>query len=81
MLFFRQLKDGKFGMSFYGSVDPMTIMNALHKFIRQRGEAHYNHERNNDKVYDDYFRIMAKQKSQQDYMNEMMQTTFTTDKD
>jgi hypothetical protein len=77
MLFFRQLKEGKFGKLFYGSFDPMAVTQALHKFIAQRGEAYYNHEHNNDQVYDEYFGIMEKQRSNQHRISVVQQTTVT----
>lgn len=44
MLFFRQLKEGKFGVQFYGTFNPIVITQALKKFMNQRGDAYYRHE-------------------------------------
>ena len=38
MLFFHRFKAGKYGR-FYGSVDPLIIVEALHKFCKERGQA------------------------------------------
>lgn len=38
MLFFRRMKTGCYG-TFYGTVDPFIIMNALRKFVDERNDA------------------------------------------
>ena len=46
MLFFHRFKAGKYGR-FYGSVDPLIIVEALHKFCKERGDIidrHYQEE-------------------------------------
>lgn len=43
MLFFYRFKLGRYG-HFYGSVDPMLITTALHKFLDERSEALRKHE-------------------------------------
>lgn len=43
MLFFRKFKKGEYGR-FYGSVDPITITQALREFIRDRNTAYHKHE-------------------------------------
>lgn len=43
MLFFRGLKAGEYS-TFYGSVDPLVIMDALHEFERLRNDAIARHE-------------------------------------
>ena len=44
MLFFHRFKAGKYGR-FYGSVDPLIIVEALHKFCKERGNAIDEHDR------------------------------------
>lgn len=43
MLFFYRFKAGRYGR-FYGSVDPLVIMQALREFARERNEAYDRHE-------------------------------------
>ncbi len=43
MLFFYRFKTGRYGR-FYGSVDPLIIMQALHEFIRERDAAYERRE-------------------------------------
>lgn len=43
MLFFYKFKAGEYGR-FYGSVDPLVIMQALREFIRDRSTAYAHHE-------------------------------------
>ncbi len=43
MLFFNRFKQGKYG-HFYGSVDPLVIMTALQDFLRERGDAIFDHK-------------------------------------
>lgn len=42
MLFSRRFKAGNYG-TFYGNVDPMTIMAGLQSFIRERADAYSQH--------------------------------------
>ena len=44
MLFFHRFKAGKYGR-FYGSVDPLIIVEALHKFRKERGDIIDRHDR------------------------------------
>lgn len=43
MLFLHRFKAGKYGR-FYGSVDPLTITNAMHSFVKERHYAYLQHE-------------------------------------
>lgn len=43
MLFFHRFKAGKYGR-FYGSVDPLIIVEALHKFRKERGDIIDRHD-------------------------------------
>lgn len=44
MMFFKRFKEGKYGL-FYGSVDPLVIMNAIHQFIQERAMKIEEHNR------------------------------------
>lgn len=43
MLFFSRFKQGLYG-HFYGSVDPLVIMTSLQDFLRERGDAIFDHK-------------------------------------
>ena len=43
MLFFSRFKQGRYGR-FYGSVDPLIIMSALIDFVRERNDAIFDRD-------------------------------------
>lgn len=56
MLFFYRFKLARYGR-FYGSVDPMLIMEALNKFVQERNEAYFKHDQQQQEERDRKARI------------------------
>lgn len=74
MLFFNRFKQGKYGR-FYGAVDPLVIMTALQSFLRDRADAIFHHdseenyrrmkeEAKHTMTYEEYQRRKAMKKNQ-----------------
>ena len=52
MLFFSRFKQGKYGR-FYGSVDPLIIMSALIDFVRERNDAIFDMDCEQNRIHDE----------------------------
>lgn len=52
MLFFHRFKAGQYGL-FYGSIDPLVIMQALEKFCKERRIAVERHEREQERLQEE----------------------------
>ena len=49
MLFFFQFKSGKYGR-FYGSVDPLVITTSLRDFLKERGNAYFDRQSEENRI-------------------------------
>jgi hypothetical protein len=52
MLFFHRFKAGQYGL-FYGSIDPLVIMQAIEKFCKERRIAVERHEREQERLQEE----------------------------
>ena len=66
MLFFHRFKAGQYGL-FYGSIDPLVIMQALEKFCKERRVAVEHHEREQERMREEQERATRATFSPQEF--------------